>query len=388
MDVPSTEQEDPKTAPGADISEPPGTGDGQVELIPCLMDSSTQDYSQKQKRQNSWTIICRELFPRWHEADAALQNKIENDIRKRWRSVKDRYNRFQTDANRSGSSPLKFKFPFHDELQFLHTSRVLRPTEGNIDCPQEPAQESSLDSEEMVLQQPPQDISSQASEESNMAATEQHENPSTGGSSVAAATSVSGIHPNTQRGKTPPPQKTTTEGEPSPDTLTNETLAMLKSTAQEDHFDNFGASIVSQWRLLNNRCKQSTCMTGICSVLAGFEEDVPFPTGGELACGIEQIFFRKQARTPIVTTTTTSATGTTSSATIPTPPAPYSFVRPSPYPDFPSTFGVRPATPYYQAQLRREVHPKNIEQNTHPITGPSQGFEAMTNLYSEDFFNL
>ncbi|KAM4029954.1 uncharacterized protein ACNLHF_022134 [Anomaloglossus baeobatrachus] len=171
-----------------------------VETFPCLWDPSSPEYSHKQKRENSWLIICRELFPRWHEVDAALQNQIEKDIRKRWRSVKDRYNRFQTEANRSGSSPSKFKFPFYDELQFLQTSRVLRPTEGNIDPPQEPTTDSTMGSEELVLQQPPQDISSQASEESNMAATEQ-QHPSTGGSSVAAATSVSGIHQQSQRGK-------------------------------------------------------------------------------------------------------------------------------------------------------------------------------------------
>ncbi|KAM4044012.1 uncharacterized protein ACNLHF_008118 [Anomaloglossus baeobatrachus] len=104
----------------------------QVESVPCLWDPCSLEYMMKVKRADCWLTICCELFPQWHEADAALQHKIELDVGKRWRSVKDRFNKIRTEGMKSGSSPKKPNFIYYEDLKFLCTSRQLRPTSGNI----------------------------------------------------------------------------------------------------------------------------------------------------------------------------------------------------------------------------------------------------------------
>ncbi|KAM4050698.1 uncharacterized protein ACNLHF_018181 [Anomaloglossus baeobatrachus] len=113
-----------------------------VESMPCLWDPTCPDYMQKTKRMDCWGTICAELFPQWHEADAALQHRIELDVRKRWRSVKDRFHKLRNEGMKSGSSPKKSNFIYYDELSFLCTSRKTRETSGNV------ATETPVDDEE------------------------------------------------------------------------------------------------------------------------------------------------------------------------------------------------------------------------------------------------
>ncbi|KAM4039844.1 uncharacterized protein ACNLHF_017824 [Anomaloglossus baeobatrachus] len=103
-----------------------------VESMPCLWDPTCPDYMQKTKRMDCWGTICAELFPQWHEADAALQHRIELDVRKRWRSVKDRFHKIRNEGMKSGSSPKKPNFIYYDDLSFLCTSRKNRETSGNL----------------------------------------------------------------------------------------------------------------------------------------------------------------------------------------------------------------------------------------------------------------
>ncbi|XP_077117188.1 uncharacterized protein LOC143773700 [Ranitomeya variabilis] len=72
------------------------------------------------------------MFPEWDNYPGATQLQIKKDVKQRWRSVRDRFNKFINTCARSGSSPSKKTFPFSDELQFLVTSRTLRRTERNM----------------------------------------------------------------------------------------------------------------------------------------------------------------------------------------------------------------------------------------------------------------
>ncbi|KAM4018561.1 uncharacterized protein ACNLHF_007860 isoform 1-T3 [Anomaloglossus baeobatrachus] len=103
-----------------------------VESMPCIWDPTCPEYLQKIRRSDSWISICRELYPQWDEADKALQKRIEQDVRKRWRSVKDRYNKIRREGTKSGRSPVQPNFIYYEDLKFLSTGRILRPTQGNI----------------------------------------------------------------------------------------------------------------------------------------------------------------------------------------------------------------------------------------------------------------
>ncbi|KAM4018778.1 uncharacterized protein ACNLHF_027082 [Anomaloglossus baeobatrachus] len=240
-----------------------------VESMPCLWDMASPDYSKKQLRENSWITVCRELYPRWHEADANLQNNIESDIRKRWRSVKDRFFKCLSECNKSGASPSKTHIAYQEELQFLCSGRVLRQTEGNIGEPEEPALESTINNE---------DQSSHASEELVVPPPIIVDPlcPTTSGSSTVAPISGTGGH-EIQRAKKRKNPTTLASTKPN-DPLTTQTLEFLKNTSTEDEFDTFASSMAKRLRQLNNKAKQSACMTAFCGLLAGFEEEGPFPT--------------------------------------------------------------------------------------------------------------
>ncbi|KAM4039049.1 protein CASC3-like [Anomaloglossus baeobatrachus] len=53
VDVPSTEEEDPKTLHGADISDPPGTGDGQLKETPMQVKKKKTLKKNKTKNNNN-----------------------------------------------------------------------------------------------------------------------------------------------------------------------------------------------------------------------------------------------------------------------------------------------------------------------------------------------
>ncbi|XP_069615922.1 uncharacterized protein [Ranitomeya imitator] len=107
----------------------------RVRDIPCIWDAADVSYKDKYFRDHCWTKIVRDLYPEWDSLSIANQLEIEKNVKQRWRSVRDRYNKFINTCDRSGSSPSRITFPFYDELQFLLTSRTLRRTEGNLSNP-------------------------------------------------------------------------------------------------------------------------------------------------------------------------------------------------------------------------------------------------------------
>ncbi|KAG9461605.1 hypothetical protein GDO78_016276 [Eleutherodactylus coqui] len=66
------------------------------------------------------------MYPDWDNATAALQSEILNDVKNRWRSVRDRFKKYEKDCEKSGSSPSKKKCAYCDELAFLRSGRELR----------------------------------------------------------------------------------------------------------------------------------------------------------------------------------------------------------------------------------------------------------------------
>ncbi|KAM4049005.1 uncharacterized protein ACNLHF_001554 [Anomaloglossus baeobatrachus] len=255
-----------------------------VESMPCLWDPTCPDYMQKNKRMDCWGTICAELFPQWHEADAALQHKIELDVRKRWRSVKDRFHKIRNEGMKSGSSPKKPNFIYYDELSFLCTSRKTRETSGNV------AVQTPVDDEEgqESLLQPHQEgpsanIDQFSSEHEGDIESGTVQDKSPPRPTIITSGPTKYIKPKNKK-------KNTKNIQLEEDVICNETLKLLNTSAKEDDIDHFGISIAGRIRKIKDEKKKNTCMTAICGMLTCYEEEGSFPSSGAIISKIEQFF--------------------------------------------------------------------------------------------------
>ncbi|XP_077126978.1 uncharacterized protein LOC143782897 [Ranitomeya variabilis] len=110
--------------------------------MPAIWDPADEAYKDKYARDNCWTRVFRDLYPDYDGYNCALQLKINKDVKQRWRSVRDRFQKMQSNLLKSGSSPTKGNFSLYEDRTFLLTSRTLRSTEGNIPAP-EPGEDST-----------------------------------------------------------------------------------------------------------------------------------------------------------------------------------------------------------------------------------------------------
>ncbi|XP_075706284.1 uncharacterized protein LOC142740744 isoform X2 [Rhinoderma darwinii] len=60
-----------------------------VHNRPELWDTSSAGYSERNTREEGWTYVCRGLYPEWDGMLEREQGVIENDVRNRWRTVRD-----------------------------------------------------------------------------------------------------------------------------------------------------------------------------------------------------------------------------------------------------------------------------------------------------------
>ncbi|KAM4019526.1 uncharacterized protein ACNLHF_000229 isoform 1-T1 [Anomaloglossus baeobatrachus] len=273
-----------------------------VECRPGLWDTACDEYHNKYKRHDWWTQICRELFPLLDEADKKLQFQIDKDVRNRWRSVKDRFQKDQAKANLSGSAAPSKKILFEDELQFLNTGRRLRPTEGNMmpeapnvtlepesDCDMLPLATDDLEdigspaAANLSLELPSTAPEPSASEErldTDCSATTSNRCPSMPSSSVANKDRSTILL--RKKGKS---TKSSTVSEKC-DQLTCEALSLLKkSSSQANKCDSFAASLSSRLQEMN-KPTQSTCMAACCALFDGFEAPPPSHSSKNCKCNL------------------------------------------------------------------------------------------------------
>ncbi|XP_077127833.1 uncharacterized protein LOC143783313 [Ranitomeya variabilis] len=104
-----------------------------IEKHPEVWDRSHENY--KGSKRDAWPKIVTTLFPEWPNLSKQWQTTILGDVRKRWRSVTDRF--MKSLKTPSGSSPPRKRVPYADQLQFILGSRSLRRTESNV-CAQTP----------------------------------------------------------------------------------------------------------------------------------------------------------------------------------------------------------------------------------------------------------
>lgn len=104
----------------------------EVHARPVLWDRSSSGYSDRNRRDSSWSEVCVALYPDWCGYEESLRWVIEQDLRKRWKTVRDRFLKWHRQLPAGDSSPSR-KVPHHDELLFILPHRRPRPTSGNYE---------------------------------------------------------------------------------------------------------------------------------------------------------------------------------------------------------------------------------------------------------------
>ncbi|XP_021932262.1 transcription factor Adf-1-like [Zootermopsis nevadensis] len=106
------------------------TGDQDEQLVKIvaenrlLFDPEVESYKDGNIRDNVWKAIAGKL------------NKSDGDCKKRWKYIRDSYNRFKRKRNMStgsASPPKNSKWDFFKRLQFLELVSTERPTASNVD---------------------------------------------------------------------------------------------------------------------------------------------------------------------------------------------------------------------------------------------------------------
>ncbi|KAM4033971.1 uncharacterized protein ACNLHF_020690 isoform 2-T2 [Anomaloglossus baeobatrachus] len=109
-----------------------GTLISEVQARPLLWDKGSFGYTDRHRRDRAWIEICQILYPDWGGYSHPQQGVIEDDVRQRWKSVRDRFLKERRQAIRSGISLSKRrKMPFYDELLFIMPNCEPRTSQGS-----------------------------------------------------------------------------------------------------------------------------------------------------------------------------------------------------------------------------------------------------------------
>ncbi|XP_069592038.1 son of sevenless homolog 1-like [Ranitomeya imitator] len=250
--------------------------------MPAIWDPADEAYKDKYARDNCWMRIVRDLYPHYDGYNSTLQQQISKEVKQRWRSVRDRFQKILSSQSKSGSSPVKGNLSLYEELSFLITSRTLRSTEGNIQAP-DPVEDST------------QDTSESADDTSVLGSTDSI--PVVAGTSGICSSSASSADqsdvPITQGTSVvpvpitvpPPKKKLNKKKEDKTTKRVNETIDLLNKSAKEDYLDLFGSTIANKARLLAPE-RLSKFMSSVHALLDAFEEPAPIAPLADIVTGI------------------------------------------------------------------------------------------------------
>ncbi|XP_069611018.1 uncharacterized protein [Ranitomeya imitator] len=264
-----------------------------VRDIPCIWDAADVSYKDKYFRDHCWTKIVRDLYPEWDSLSIANQLEIEKNVKQRWRSVRDRYNKFINTCDRSGSSPSRITFPFYDELQFLLTSRTLRRTEGNLSNPP-PVDDHSEDGAGTDGAGTSSGAGGTISPSLTTASAEAACPAAAAGTSTAAAVGSSGSSeavvtekraPYPVAGESIKKKKKNDKTEK----MASDTLDLLKQSSSEDQCDFFALTIARKARSLPPD-RQSLFMSLCQTSLTALEDPAPIESYENVLTGVFGLF--------------------------------------------------------------------------------------------------
>ncbi|XP_073412970.1 uncharacterized protein [Dendrobates tinctorius] len=256
--------------------------------MPAIWDPADEAYKDKYTRDMCWSRICRQLYHEFDGYSVALQQKIMHDVKQRWRSVRDRFQKIQAKIGTSGSSPAKIKFSLYKDMCFLLTSRTLRSTDGNISpLPEDASQEAAGSTDSMdgsSFCEPESPCTSgvvSAASSSGMASCAETQNTADPNSQTAAnPLTVTEPLAKKSKAKTQKKMDVTTK-------RVNDTIDLINKSSREDHLDFFGASIASKARLLSAE-RQTKFMTVVNAILSEFEDPSPISPLADIVIGATQ----------------------------------------------------------------------------------------------------
>ncbi|KAM4043275.1 uncharacterized protein ACNLHF_013638 isoform 1-T2 [Anomaloglossus baeobatrachus] len=211
-----------------------------VETMPILWDSTTAGYNDRQRRNVCWTDICKELYPLWDEADCTCQLIIDRDVRKRWRSVRDRFNKCMLFASRHGFSTPPKKCPFFDQLQFTLTN---------------PGASSAAETSTFFV--PSQNVK------------------------------------NTQRKKFQNRSSEEKQIDSDSENIPTEELNFIENSSFGDRFDHFSYTLASRLREMP-KAKQSSCMAAVYTLFDTYESHLQDPSLSDIVIAIQNTWKKSE----------------------------------------------------------------------------------------------
>uniref|UniRef100_A0A6P7HF45 Uncharacterized protein LOC114347905 n=1 Tax=Diabrotica virgifera virgifera TaxID=50390 RepID=A0A6P7HF45_DIAVI len=108
----------------------------EVQKNDCLYDCKSEDYNNRDSRLNAWTNVCQSLYGYgWDDLDFGTKGHMRKEVQKRWKSLKDAYQRsLKTREKKSGNgSSKKRPYIYEKQMWFLNTTKTSRLTTGTMD---------------------------------------------------------------------------------------------------------------------------------------------------------------------------------------------------------------------------------------------------------------
>ncbi|XP_068111918.1 uncharacterized protein [Hyperolius riggenbachi] len=107
----------------------------QVHGFPEIWDITSSAHSNNVIKARAWESIGRHFYPRYDDYSATTQDKIQKLLKKKWKSVRDRYNKDAKHRRdcRNGQAPSKYRYhSLFQELSFLQKTFESKISNSNV----------------------------------------------------------------------------------------------------------------------------------------------------------------------------------------------------------------------------------------------------------------
>ncbi|KAM9501530.1 uncharacterized protein Hap1MRO34_011847 isoform 2-T2 [Clarias gariepinus] len=108
----------------------------EVEKRALIWDVSLPNYSDCYKKAKAWESIAKQLVKEWENKSVREKKEEVKRLKKRWKSLRDRFTRDMKNMNEKrsgmGSTKRKKSHPLFEEMLFLKSSTEKRQTSGNV----------------------------------------------------------------------------------------------------------------------------------------------------------------------------------------------------------------------------------------------------------------
>ncbi|CAH1999388.1 unnamed protein product [Acanthoscelides obtectus] len=92
----------------------------EVRARSVIWDSTLSGYSYKNEKRKAWRDLCRIFLEGFHDRTEAERCKLEIELQKKWKNLRDCYTRELNKQNNVGHTQLRKKYVFFDMLSFLY----------------------------------------------------------------------------------------------------------------------------------------------------------------------------------------------------------------------------------------------------------------------------